>query len=93
MLFVTLCTPKPTTTMAEVLKQRARWTPPEGRKPIGEYWLMTSNPSVIIISEADNIAPIMAASMPWMDMFNMTIVPAVTGEEGLKLASEMMPKT
>ena len=77
---------------AKLVGKKVEWTSPAGTKPIAEYWLQTSNPSVII-SEADNVAPIMAASMPWIDTFDMTTVPAVTAEEGLKLASEMMPKT
>jgi len=79
--------------MAQVLQQRMAWTRPEGMKPIAEYWLQSNNPSVIAISEADNIAPIMAATMPWTDLFDITVVPAVSAEEGLKLVSQMMPKT
>ena len=93
MLFVTLLSRKPTATMAQVLQQRMAWTTPEGMKPIAEYWLQSNNPSVIAISEADNIAPIMAATMPWTDMFDITVIPAVSAEEGLKLVSQMMPKT
>ena len=93
MLFVTLLSLKPTATIAQVLKQRMTWTTPEGMKLIAEYWLQSTNPSVISIDEADNIAPIMAATTPWIDTFDITVVPAVTAEEGLKLASQMMPKT
>jgi len=68
-------------------------TTPEGIKPIAEYWLQSTNPSVISIYEADNIAPIMAATIPGIDIFDITVVPAVSAEEGIKLASQMMPKT
>jgi len=69
------------------------WKPPQGIKPVAEYWLQNDNPRVIAVFEADNIAPIMAANMQWADLFDTTVVPAVTAEEGLKLAKQMMPKT
>ena len=93
MLFVALLSYKPTTTPAQTLPRRIEWKPPEGIKPIAEYWLQTNTPHVILVYEADNIAPIMATSMPWADLLDITVVPAVTAEEGLKLASQMMPKT
>ena len=93
MLFVGLYSPKPGTTPAQSLPRRMEWKPPQGMKPVAEYWLQNSNPHVIVIFEADNIAPIMAGSMAWADLFDLTIVPAVTAEEGLKLAKQMMPKT
>jgi len=93
MLFVTLLSLKPTATPAEALQRRKEWKQPEGLKPIAEYFLQTNNPSVISIDEADNIAPIMAATMPWIDLFDITVVPAVSAKEGLKLLSQMMPKT
>ena len=93
MLFVTLLSLKPTATPTQALQRRMEWKQPEGMKPIAEYWLQTNTPRVISIDEADNIAPIMAATMPWMDVFDITVVPAISAEEGLKLASQMMPKT
>lgn len=69
------------------------WKPPQGMKPVAEYWLQYNKPHVIVVFEADNITPIMAANMPWIDLFDITVVPAITGEEGLKLAKQMMPKT
>jgi hypothetical protein len=93
MLFVTLFSLKPSTTIAQAMQNRIEWKQPEGTKSIAEYWLMNNTPCVISIDEADNIAPLMAATVPWMDIFDITVVPAVSQEEGLKLASQMMPKT
>jgi len=92
MLFVGLYTSKPGVTLAQTMKVRMAWKPPKGMKPVAEYWLQHSCPGVIVIFEADNIAQIMEGSGPWHDLFNSTIVPAVTGEEGMKLVSQMMPK-
>ena len=93
MLFVTLLTLKPTTKPEEALQRRAEWKQPESIKPIAEYWLLTYTPNVISIDEADDFATLMAATMPWADLFDFAVVPAISVEEGLKLASQMMPKT
>jgi hypothetical protein len=92
MLFAALFNYKPTASPAQTLPKRMGWKPPQGVKPIAEYWLGTNTPHVIVIFEADNIAPIMAIRMPWADDFDVTVVPAVTAEEGLKLAGQMMAK-
>ncbi len=93
MLFVSLFTLKPTVKFADALEKRIKWEEPGGIKPIAEYWLMTGTPNVISIDEADDIASIMASTMPWSDLFDIDVIPAVTAEEGLKLASQMMSKT
>jgi hypothetical protein len=93
MLFVALYSPKPDTTPTQSLERRMKWNPPEGMKKIAEYWLPNSTPHVIIIFEADNYGAIMAANMPWGDLMEYSVFPAITGEEGLKLAQQMMPKT
>ena len=93
MLFIALLSSKPAWSATQSLQRRIEWKVPEGSKTIAEYWLQTNTPRVISIFEADNIAPIMASTAPWTDLFEITVVPAVTAEEGLKLASQMMPKT
>ena len=93
MLFVALYSPKPSASFAQSLKQRMEWKPPEGIKVVGEYWLQHSNPHIIVAFEADNIAPIMATNRQWSDLCDITVTPAITSEEGLKLAKQMMPKT
>jgi len=92
MLFVALYSPKPGTTPAQALPRRMEWKPPQGMKPVAEYWLPNITPHVIVIFEADNYATIMAANMPWADIFDFSVFPAITGEEGIKLAKQMMPK-
>lgn len=91
MLFVSLLNLKPGVTPAQAFERRVTWKSPKGIKPVQEYWLMGA-PSVITIDEADSIAPIMASTLPWADLFDVTVVPAITAEEGLKLAAQMMPK-
>jgi hypothetical protein len=93
MLFVALYSPKPGTKPTESLSRRMEWKPPEGIKVVGEYWLQNPNPHIIVAFEVDNYATIMAMNMHWNDLYDITVVPAITGEEGLKLAKKMMPKT
>jgi len=90
MLFVSLCKAR-AGTPKENIARRAQWQYPEGTQPVAEYWLQTTDPTVIVISEADSIAPIMAATVEWGDVFDITVVPAITAEEGLELAKQMMP--
>ena len=93
MLFVALFSLKPDASPAQSLPRRMELKPPEGIKPVAEYWLQHNNPRIIVVFEADNIAPIMAMNIQWADIFDITVVPAVTAEQGLELAKQMMPKT
>jgi hypothetical protein len=77
-------------TVKERVARRVQWQPPEGLKMVAEYWLQTPDPNVISIAEADSIAPIMAAVAEWDDVLDFTVVPAITAEEGLELAKQMM---
>jgi hypothetical protein len=77
-------------TPAERIARRAEWQYPEGIKPIAEYWLQTDDHQVVSVFEADDNAPIFALTAQWGDVVNIKVVPAVTGEQGLKLAQQMM---
>ena len=46
--------------------------------------------AVIGIFETDSVAPIMAMLAEWGDVFDISVVPAITAEEGLQLAQQMM---
>jgi hypothetical protein len=92
MLFVGLYSPKPGVSPTQTLSRRMEFKPPEGIKMVGEYWLQNSHPRTIVVFEADNYAPIMAMNRQWADLYDITVVPAITGDEGIKLAKQMMPK-
>ena len=76
-------------TVKERVARRAEIQPSAGRKLVAEYWLPTSNPQVITVFEADSMAPIMESIVTWGDVFDITIFPALTAEEGLQLAKQM----
>ena len=92
MLFVGLYSPKPSTTPAQTLPRRMEFKPPEGIKLVGEYWLQNSAPRTVVAFEADDYASIMAMNRQWADLYDITVVPAITGEEGMKLVPQMMAK-
>lgn len=77
-------------TAKERIARRVQWQYPAGARMVAEYWLQTTDPQVISIVEAESVAPILAAVIAWDDVFDLTVVPAMTAEEGLKLAKQMM---
>ena len=89
MLFVALLNSK-AGTPKERIARRAQWKYPEGMKPIAEYWVQTAKPDVISIFEADSVAPIMGTLAEWGDAFDISVYPAITAEDGLELAKQMM---
>ena len=90
MLFAALLKPKPESTQRERMARRAQWQYPEGVRPVAEYWLQTSELSVISIFETDMAEPILAVLGEWGDLFDITVVPALRGEEGLAIARQML---
>ena len=89
MLFVALLTATGGTA-EERIARRMEWQYPEGIRPVAEYWLQAAEPSVITVFEADSNAAVMALTIAWTDVFDITVVPAVTGEQGMELAKQMM---
>ena len=89
MLFVSILTAKaglsPEQTQ-ETLRRRLEWTPPEGMKILGEYWLQGAPGRVIAIIESESPAPIFLVDLQWGDAFDIEVVPAMTAEEGLRVA-------
>jgi hypothetical protein len=88
MLFVMLGSVRAGTSR-ERIERRLGWSPPDGIRPIAEYWLQTPDPAMIMVAEADDIAPIMAGSSQWDDLLSITVVPAVAAEQGLEIAKKM----
>jgi hypothetical protein len=89
MLFVVLGAGRPATERQR-LERRLKWSYPEGAKIVAEYWLQTPDPNLILVIEADDLAPIMAGTAAWDDLFELRVVPAVTAEQGLEMAKKMM---
>ena len=97
MLFVALLKTK-SGTYKEVVDrriQRNKQSPRfivEGLNILEEYWPMTSDPSCIMILEADSVDKILIFLAGWDQYFDYTVVPAVTGKHGLSLAEQIMER-
>ena len=74
----------------EALAKRLQWQFPEGMNVVAQYWLVTPDPNVIVIFKTDSKASLMQFQGDWNDYFAITIVPAITAEEGMEMAKRMM---
>jgi hypothetical protein len=89
MLFVALGKQRAGTTKERVVR-RMQWDYPPGGAPVAEYWLQSSDPVVVVVMEAADIAPIMAATSQWDDVFEWRVFPAVTAQQGMEIAKKLM---
>jgi len=91
MLFVALLKNRGTTTFQEGVARRLQWDYPEGVRVLGEYWLETEAPRVIAVMEAQSVDAFGQIRMDWGEMFEIEVLPAVTGEQGLEMARQAVP--
>ncbi len=92
MLYVWQATWKPSITREQqdaALERRSTFTFPEGLSVHGEYWLQ-GTPSVIVVFATDDVAPIFEMGLAWGDVFDITVTPAITPEEGLRIGPEII---
>jgi hypothetical protein len=91
MLFVSFLTPIGGTPKDRVAR-RLEWDYPEDVRLVAEYWLQNSDPTAIVIFEADNVLAMEISRVYWGDFFEITTVPAMTGEDGMAFVRSMMKK-
>ncbi len=92
MLFVTIGKFKTSSTTKQRVARRVGWKYPTGMRVLAEYWLQTNDaalPGLILISESDDVASIMRAFADWDDVMDLTVVPAMTAEQGLEFAKKL----
>ena len=89
MLFVSFLSPIGGTAKGRAAR-RLDWQYPEDVRFVGEYWLQSSDPSVVVIFEAEDALILEKMRGFWTDLFDINIIPAITGDEGIKLVLEMM---
>lgn len=88
MLFKSLGRARGTCAQHDVIARRMEYHFPEGLRVLGEQWPQAGDPAVVLISEADEIGPLIAATAYWADAYDFTTFPALTAEEGMRLAGE-----
>jgi hypothetical protein len=92
MEFVALLKFRPSVPAAErdaALMRRASWQYPDGLKVIAEYWPLSGEYQVVTVFSAETIAPIMEVEFEWDDVFDMTVTPAISADEGLRIGPEV----
>jgi hypothetical protein len=92
MEFVALLKFRPSVPAAErdaALMRRAGWQYPDGIKMIAEYWPLSGEYQVVTVFSAETIAPIMEIEFEWDDVFDMTVTPAVSADEGLRIGPDV----
>jgi hypothetical protein len=72
------------------LMHRAGWKYPADTEVIAEYWPAAEDPAVVSIFRAETFAPIMELEFTWGDTFDITVIPAISAEEGLGIGAEVM---
>jgi hypothetical protein len=72
------------------LMQRAGWNYPGGVKVIAEYWPAAEDPAVVSIFQTEDFSALMEIEFTWGDIFDITVIPAISAEEGLKLGPDAM---
>ena len=88
-LYVALMKPR-AGKLNEALARRLKLQAPEGMRVLAEYWLQSADLAVVAVFEADSIAPMLQLEATWDDVMGVNIVPAVSAEEGMELAKQMM---
>ena len=72
------------------LARRAAWKWPQGAKPVAEFWSFGNAPLVYSVFEADDVAAVWRMVADWDDVFDASIVPVMTAEQGLQLGPEVL---
>lgn len=63
---------------------------PQGVDLLGEHWLGTQRPAVVSHFETDDYRAVMEIQFTWQDVFEISVHPSVTPEEGLKIGPEAL---
>lgn len=72
------------------LMNRAGWKYPSGVDVLAEYWPAAEDPAVVSIFRTDDFSTLMEIEFTWGDLFDVTVFPAVSAEDGLKMGPDVM---
>ena len=92
MEYVALLKFRPSVSAADrdaALLRRASWKYPDGLTVISEYWPLSAEYQVVTVFAADSVAPIMEVLFEWDDVFDISVFPAISAEEGLRVGPEV----
>jgi hypothetical protein len=83
---------RPSVSSAErdaALGRRASWKYPDGIRPIAEYWPLSVEAQVVTIFAAERFEPVMEVVFEWNDVFDVSVTPAISADEGLRVGPEV----
>ena len=63
---------------------------PQRRQGHAEYWPAAEDPAVVVIFQTDDYTPLMEIALTWGDTFDITTLPAISAEDGLKVGPDAM---
>jgi hypothetical protein len=70
--------------------RRAAWQYPDGVRMVAEYWPMSDEYQVVSVFAAETIVPIMDVVFEWNDVFDISVFPAISADEGLRVGPEVV---
>lgn len=79
----------------ECLGRRFDYKEPEGADMLFEYWpsgLGDTTPAVVAGYEMADFGPIMEIELFWGEYFDITMLPAISAEDGIKLGADTMQR-
>ena len=71
------------------LARRAGWQYPDGITLIAEYWPLAASVQVVSIFSAADFAAAFELTLQWNDVFDITVHPAVSAGDGLRIGQEI----
>jgi hypothetical protein len=86
MQFVIIGKAKAASTTKHRVSRRAKWNWPADLRVIGECWIPNNDPTLIAILETEDVGAVVRAATDWEDVFDLTVLPAMTAERVLQLA-------
>jgi hypothetical protein len=93
--YVAFLTPRSSASAADrdtALARRLGWQYPGGIRPIAEYWPESKDIQVVSIFSADEFGPIMELVAEWNDVFDISVHPAVSAEDGMRIGAEVFAR-
>ena len=78
----------------ECLGKRLQYTEPEGANMLFEYWPSggQEGPAVVAAYEMADFGPILEIELFWGEYFNITMLPAVSAEDGIKMGGDVIQR-
>ena len=92
MEFVALLRFRPSVSAADrdaSLMCRAGWQYPDGVELVAEYWPLLGECQVVTVFAAETYATIMEVVYEWNDVFDISVSPAISADEGLRIGPEV----